>query len=68
MKTVKKDSTPSKNKSTKEELHKVIAEKRLALNNFYFGTTGSKATNVKLARTLRKDIARALTALHLLPR
>ncbi|MES3031002.1 MAG: 50S ribosomal protein L29 [Patescibacteria group bacterium] len=45
------------------ELKTLIAEKREALRQFRFGSTGSRAKNVKLGRTLRKDIARIMTAL-----
>ena len=38
------------------ELQKVVAEKRAAR----FAAGGSKATNVKLARSLRREVARAL--------
>ncbi len=42
------------------ELQKVVAEKRAALRAARFAAGGSKATNVKLARSLRREVARAL--------
>lgn len=53
-----KDKTP-------KDLMKLISEKREAIRNFRFGSTGSKTKNVKLGRTLRKDIARIMTELTL---
>jgi len=44
-----------------EDLQKLIHDKREELRGLRFGAAGSKNKNVKLARTLRKDIARALT-------
>ena len=49
---------------TKEELNKVLAEKRKALQTFRFNISGSKVKNVKEGITLRKDIARILTTLR----
>jgi ribosomal protein L29 len=46
------------------ELVKITADKREALRALRFGGAGSKNKNVKAARTLRKEIARALTALN----
>jgi len=53
-----------KNKTT-PDLVKLVKEKREGLRHFRFGSTGSKTKNVKLARTLRKDIARILTEMTL---
>lgn len=53
-----KDKTP-------KDLMKLIAEKREAIRNFRFGSTGSKTKNVKLGKTLTKDIARIMTELSL---
>ncbi len=53
-----KDKTP-------QDLNKLIAEKREGVRAFRFGSTGSKTKNVKLGRTLRKDIARIMTELSL---
>jgi ribosomal protein L29 len=44
------------------ELSKIVADKREELRSLRFGGAGSKNKNVKAARTLRKEIARALTA------
>jgi ribosomal protein L29 len=52
-----------KNKNQKE-LEKALADKRLELRNFRFGTSGSKARNVKEGKNLRKDIARILTEIN----
>lgn len=43
-------------------LNKVVAEKREALRALRFSVAGSKNKDVKAARELRRDIARALTA------
>jgi ribosomal protein L29 len=47
-----------------DELRKTIADKREELRALRFGSAGSKNKNVKAARSLRKEIARALTALN----
>jgi ribosomal protein L29 len=44
-----------------EDLQKFVNEKREALRALRFSASGSKNKNVKQARTLRKEIARALT-------
>ena len=49
---------------TKEELHRLVAENRAKLQAFRFATAGSKAKNVKEGKSIRKDIARTLTALN----
>jgi ribosomal protein L29 len=51
------------NGKTKEELMKLLTEKRHGLHAFRFSLAGGKAKNVKEGRTLRKDIARILTAM-----
>lgn len=51
-----------------EELGKLAAEKREELRALRFSVAGSKNRNVKLSRTLRKDIARALTELAKQPK
>lgn len=51
-------------KHTKEDLSKLAHDKREELRVLRFGVAGSKNRNVKQARTLRKDIARALTQLN----
>ena len=52
-----------KNKN-KQDLIKTLQEKRVALQTFRFGLTGSKVKNVKEARGLRKEIAQILTELN----
>jgi ribosomal protein L29 len=52
------------NSNTPEELTKVVADKREALRVLRFSASGSKNQNVKEAKNVRKEIARALTALH----
>ena len=49
---------------TPADLAKLVADKQEALRVFRFGTTGAKAKNVKESRTIRRDIARILTALN----
>lgn len=49
---------------SEKELHKLLDEKRDALAKFNFGLSGSRASNVKEGRNLRKDIARLLTVLN----
>jgi len=49
---------------TKEELHRLVAEKREALRAFRFAMAGSKKKNVKEGKTVRKEIARLLTELR----
>jgi ribosomal protein L29 len=44
-----------------EDLQKLAGERREELRALRFGAAGSKNRNVKMARTLRKQIARALT-------
>ena len=46
------------------ELAKIVADKREELRALRFGGAGSKNKNVKAGRSLRKEIARALTALN----
>ena len=48
----------------KADLEIMVKDKREALKNFRFGIAGSRVKNVKEARTIRKDIARALTFLR----
>ena len=49
---------------TPEDLQKLVADKREALRVLRFSVAGSKNRNVKLASTLRREIARALTELN----
>lgn len=53
-----KDKTP-------QDLIKLVSEKRGAIRDFRFGSAGSKSKNVKLGRTLKKDIARIMTELSM---
>ena len=46
---------------SKEDLARFVSEKREELRALRFSIAGSKNRNVKLARTLRKEVARALT-------
>ncbi len=48
---------------TPEDLAKLVGDKREELRALRFNVAGSKQRNVKLARTLRKEVARALTEL-----
>lgn len=47
-----------------DELHKALADKREALRAYRFAGAGSRSRNVKEGKTMRKDIARVLTALN----
>ena len=49
---------------TPADLSKLLGEKRETLRAFRFGAAGAKAKNVREGRSIRKDIARILTALH----
>ena len=53
------------NSKTKDELKKLLAEKRKALHDFRFAFAGGKVKNVKEGKVAKKDIARILTALAL---
>ncbi len=44
-----------------EDLNRLVAEKSEELRALRFSVAGSKNRNVKLGRTLRKNIARVLT-------
>lgn len=48
----------------RKELEKALNEKRTALSVFKFGVSGSRTKNVKEGRTLRREIARVMTALN----
>lgn len=50
--------------NTPEELMKLANDKREELRTLRFNVAGSKNRDVKAARKLRKEVARALTALH----
>lgn len=49
--------------NTAEELRKIAGDKREELRALRFSVAGSKNRDVKAASKLRKEIARALTAL-----
>jgi ribosomal protein L29 len=51
-------------KKTKQELAKILFEKKKELRVFRFSITGTKIKNVKQGRMLRKEIARIMTALN----
>lgn len=51
--------------NTPEELTKLANDKREDLRTLRFNVAGSKNRDVKAARKLRKEVARALTALNL---
>ena len=46
------------------ELQKLIADKREALRVFRFGGAGSRTRDVRAGRTLRREIAQAMTELR----
>lgn len=46
------------------ELQKLLADKRQALRAFTFGLSGSKTTNVKAGKNIRREIAQLLTVLN----
>jgi len=47
--------------NSSEDLVKLVVDKRETLRTLRFSATGSKNRDVKQARSLRKEIARALT-------
>ena len=47
-----------------EDLQKEIAVKREALRTFRFGEAGTRTRNVRIGRTVRKEIARLLTEMN----
>jgi ribosomal protein L29 len=47
------------------ELTKLLSESKVTLRGMRFGTAGSKGKDVKEQRNLRKNIARAFTALRM---
>lgn len=53
------------NSKNKDELKKLLAEKRKTLHDFRFAFAGGKVKNVKEGKVARKDIARILTAMTL---
>ncbi|MES2203010.1 MAG: 50S ribosomal protein L29 [Patescibacteria group bacterium] len=50
--------------NTPDELNKIVADKREQLRTLRFNVAGSKNKDVKAASKLRKEIARALTAIN----
>ena len=50
--------------NTREELEKTLTEKKNALKDFNFKTSGSGIKNVKTGSNTKKEIARILTALN----
>ena len=53
------------NGKNKEELKRLLVEKRKVLHNFRFAFAGGKVKNVKEGKMARKDIARILTVISL---
>jgi len=51
-------------KHTQEDLQKLVSQKREELRALRFAVAGSKNRDVKKVGKLRKEIARALTALQ----
>lgn len=49
---------------TPEDLQSLVSQKREELRVLRFSVAGSKNRNVKLSRSLRKEIARGLTELN----
>lgn len=47
-----------------EDLNRLVAQKREELRALRFSVAGSKNRNVKLGKTLRKEVARALTEVN----
>ena len=53
---------------TQADLAKLVADRRETLRSFRFSTAGAKTKNVKEGRSVRKDIARIMTAMNAKPR
>lgn len=51
-------------KLNKDELTKLLKEKRDLLREIAFGVAGAKAKNVKQVSALKKDVARILTKVN----
>lgn len=51
------------NKQSDSDLQKALREKRKELQQFRFGSAGSRTRNVKEGQNLRKTVARILTEL-----
>ena len=48
---------------TEQELVKILAEKRTAIQSFNLALSGGKMKNVREARNLRREVAQILTIL-----
>ncbi len=48
----------------KEQIEKLIHDQREKLKDLMFGSAGAREKNVKLQKTLKKDIARFITVLN----
>lgn len=46
------------------DIIKIATERQVELREMLFGVAGSKAKNVKLVKSIRKDIARMLTVMN----
>lgn len=57
-------NTKDLRKKSAGELEKELEDKGVALNDFRFGTSGSKTKNVKSGKNLKKKIAQILTILN----
>ena len=51
-------------KKTIEAIKKEVSEKKALIRQFRFDLAGSKTRNVKLGKTLRKEVAQLLTELN----
>jgi len=51
-------------KKNKTDLEKMLTEKREGIRAFRFNVAGSKSTNVKEGRNLRRDVAQLETILR----
>lgn len=52
-------------KTDDKTLQSILAEKRESIRLFRFGVSGSKVRDTKVARNMRKGIARILTELRM---
>lgn len=59
-----KDKTKIWTDKNASELKKLMAERAAKLRTFRFSVAGSKITNVKEGKKLRREIAQILTALR----
>lgn len=51
-------------KQDKDELQKLLSDKREALRVFRFGGAGSRTRNVREGRNLRREVAQIMTELR----